>query len=171
MQITALASTPVLRPQTAPQRPAPAPAAPLLIVQTNDKLALDAKTSSLRQKALINLSPEVTGGVRRGGLSAGAVAGVATIGLIVAKVSNHPGYLVATALGGPHFGMLAGGLSAKVTDNKFAGAAIGAVAGAAVYGAGFGLGSGFSTRHTVAGVVTGALLGGVSGFAAQTQGW
>ncbi len=171
MQITALASTPVIQTPVR-QHTAPQPiAAPLLIGQTRDHLALEAKSSSLRQKALINLSPEVTGGVRRGGLSAGAVAGVATIGLIVSKVSNHPGYLVATALGGPHFGMITGGLSAKLTDNKFAGAAIGAVAGAAAYGAGFGIGSGFSTRHTVAGVVTGALLGGVSGFAAQTQGW
>ncbi|MGV3525130.1 MAG: hypothetical protein ACO1RX_12940 [Candidatus Sericytochromatia bacterium] len=170
MFVSALHTQPVL-PSLQPRKEAQPSAVPVLVQQAGDQLIVASKSSTLKSKPLINLSPEVTGGVRRGGLSAGAVAGVATIGLIVGKISNHPGYLVATALGGPHFGMLAGGLSAKVTDNKWAGAAVGAVAGAAVYGAGFGLGSGMSARHTVAGVVTGAVLGGVSGFAAQTSGW
>jgi hypothetical protein len=162
--------TPQTQPaQTQVTNPSPASSAVLAPRET-----LDLKTSSdlqLKRKPLIDLSPEVTGGVRRGGLSAGAVAGVATIGLVLAKVSDKSGYLVGTALGGPHAGMVIGGVVAKYTDNKWAGAALGATLGATVYGGAFALGSGLSKRHTIAGAITGGVLGAVSGYAANTSGW
>jgi heme O synthase-like polyprenyltransferase len=91
--------------------------------------------------------------------------------LVLAKVSDKSGYLVGTALGGPHAGMVIGGVVAKYTDNKWAGAALGATMGATVYGGAFALGSGLSKRHTIAGVITGGVLGAVSGYAANTSGW